>query len=211
MMYRNTDNTDNTDNAYGNGITFVTGNKKKLDEAKAILGRFEISNTELEIDEIQGSAEKVAKDKVRKAYSILKRPCFVDDTSFECSALGGLPGIYIRYFLDEIKPEGIYRMIDNFEDKTAEAVCMIAYMDESLDEPVAFRGSVHGRIVPPRKDNGFGFDLIFIPDGHDKTFSEMDNSEKNLISHRKRALELLKSFLEKRNRNDEHEIKTGKQ
>lgn len=177
-------------------ILFVTGNQKKLKEAKEILSDFNIINHELEIDEIQGSAERVAKDKAKKAFDILKKPCFVDDTSFECDALGGLPGIYIKFFLEEIKPEGIHKMISNFEDKSATAACTIAYMDESLDEPIAFRGEVRGQIVPPRKDNGFGFDLIFIPQGHDKTFSEMEPEEKNSISHRRRALESFRKYLE---------------
>lgn len=180
-------------------ILFVTGNQKKLKEAKEILDDFEIINHELEIDEIQGDAEKVAKDKARKAFDILKKPCFVDDTSFECDALGGLPGIYIKFFLEEIKPEGIHKMLSGFENKSATAACTIAYMDGTLDEPIAFRGAVKGQVVPPRKDNGFGFDLIFIPQDHDKTFSEMKPEEKNNISHRRRALELFREHLKKTN------------
>lgn len=94
-------------------------------------------------------------------------------------------------------------MLTGFEDKGAYALCTFAYSSGKLDEePVVFAGRTTGRIVPPRKKGdgpAFGWDPIFEPEGYGETYAEMDKSVKNRISHRSKALLLVKKHLESLN------------
>jgi inosine triphosphate pyrophosphatase len=175
-------------------LIFVTGNSKKFVEAKAVLEGVDLVQERFDITEIQGSAMDVVKDKARKALAKFKKPLFVEDTSLEFSALGGLPGPYIIHFLDAIGPEGLYRILKDYPDKRARAVCLAAYIEPGTD-PVVFEGSINGSIVSPRGHQDFGFDYVFMPDGYDKTFAEMEKDEKNRISHRSLAIRKLYDFL----------------
>lgn len=92
-------------------------------------------------------------------------------------------------------PSGIHRMISDWEDKSATAICMMA-LCESANSPIQiFKGDIKGSIVSPRGDNKFGWDPCFQPDGYEQTFSEMDDSLKNQISHRFHSLKALREYL----------------
>ncbi|MBN2881213.1 RdgB/HAM1 family non-canonical purine NTP pyrophosphatase [Candidatus Woesearchaeota archaeon] len=179
-------------------LIFVTGNKHKLNEARVILKDFDVENVVLNIDELQGNSEKIAAKKVLNAFEILKKPCFIDDTSLECNAINGLPGPYIKDFIDRIGPEGIYNMLKSFSNFKASAVCNIAYCDGDGNHLI-FRGEVKGKILSPRGTSEFDFDLIFSPDGEERTFAEMTLEEKNYYSHRKRALEKFAKYMKEKN------------
>ncbi|XP_061635067.1 inosine triphosphate pyrophosphatase isoform X3 [Phyllopteryx taeniolatus] len=115
-------------------------------------------------------------------------PVIVEDTCLCFKALGGLPGPYIKWFLDKLKPEGLYKLLAGFEDKSAWALCTFAFTS-GKDEPVQlFRGITQGRIVEPRGPRDFGWDPCFQPEGYDKTYAELPKEVKNSISHRYRAL-----------------------
>jgi len=177
-------------------LVFVTGNEEKLAEAKSILTDFRIDSVVLDLPELQGDRELVVKEKARLAAKKLGMPCFVDDTSLCFSALKGLPGIYIREFLEKIGRDGLVKLLTGFDDKSAEAVCMIGFCYPNK-EPICFEGITEGTIVNPRGDR-FGWDPIFQPFGYKKTYAEMTIIEKNKISHRKKALIKFKKFLEKK-------------
>jgi len=85
-------------------------------------------------------------------------------------------------------------MLAAFPDKSAQAVCTFAYCEGPGHEPIIFQGRTDGKIVPARGPTNFGWDPIFEYEG--KTYAEMDKVEKNKISHRFRALEKLKKWLE---------------
>lgn len=88
-------------------------------------------------------------------------------------------------------------LLAGHSDKTAYAQCVFAYVGEVGDEPVLFDGRCPGRIVEARAGEGeaFGWDPIFEPDeGEGRTFAQMDKVKKNRISHRGRALEMVKAF-----------------
>src|SRR5262249_52254269 len=88
----------------------------------------------------------------------------------------------------------IPRMLDTFADRGATAACAIAYTDGG--EIVATRGETRGTIASsPRGSNGFGWDTIFVPEGHTRTFAEMSGAEKDRVSHRRRAWEALAARL----------------
>jgi len=178
-------------------ITFVTGNKKKLEEFLSILGATfprEVINNGLDLPEFQGTPQEVATEKCREAAKTIKGPVFVEDTSLCFNALGGLPGPYIKWFLKNLGPDGLPRILADFEDKTGYALCIFAYSAGEGEEVVLFEGKTEGEIVKPRGKRDFGWDPIFLPTGFTQTYAELDAETKNSISHRGRALEKLKLY-----------------
>jgi inosine triphosphate pyrophosphatase len=175
-------------------IYFVTGNENKLKEARQILSHFDIENVELDLPELQGEREEVILEKARLAAKQLGKTCFVDDTSLCFNALKGLPGVYIKHFLEKLGRKGLFNLLKPYEDKGGEAVAMIGYCEPGKD-PIVFEGVTKGTIVEPKGDR-FGWDPIFQPDGYDQTYAEMSQEEKNEISHRKKALQKFNEWLE---------------
>ena len=111
--------------------------------------------------------------------------------------MNGLPGPLIKWFLKSLKNEGLVNIVEKLGDNRAQAKTIIGYSkNENSSCFCYFEGVVSGRIVAPRGETGFGWDPIFLPDGHDKTFAEMGKEEKNKISMRKKAATYLKRFLE---------------
>ncbi|MGM5484264.1 MAG: non-canonical purine NTP pyrophosphatase [Nanobdellota archaeon] len=172
-------------------LIFVTGNEKKLEEVREFFGDIEREDIK-GVPEIQGEPEDIARHKAKESYKILQKPCMVEDVDFGIKDWDYLPGPYIKEFLEKA---GVEKLADHFEGYEARAGCTVA-LALSKDDIRIFRGEVNGKIVRPRKDNGFGFDLIFVPEGYENTFSEMEIELKNKIGHRGKALLKLKSFIE---------------
>lgn len=179
-------------------ITFVTGNVKKLEEFKAILGTSfpkEIVSQKVDLPELQGDISEICIKKCKEAARIVQGPVIVEDTCLCFNALKGLPGPYIKWFLEKLEPEGLHKLLTGFEDKSAEAVCTFAYHPGEPDaEVVLFQGKTFGEIVEPRGRRDFGWDPCFQPVGYSQTYAEMTHEEKNKISHRFKALEKLKAY-----------------
>lgn len=179
-------------------ITFITGNKDKLREALAILGKvpgYEIESKKMDLPELQGEPDDVCTEKCLAASARFGCPVLVEDTSLCFNALSGLPGTNIKWFLNKLGSEGLHRLLAGFEDKTAYALCIFAYR-ESLEKKVQlFHGRTDGIIVSPRGTQNFGWDSCFQPVGYDKTYAEMNPEQKNSISHRFRALQALRNYL----------------
>ena len=186
-------------------ITFVTGNANKLREVQQILCGadgdllpYTITNQKIDLPELQGEPADIAKEKCRIAVEQLSDSntlCIIEDTSLCFHALNGLPGPYVKWFLDSVGHDGLNRMLVGFEDTTAYAQTIVALQD-SDDNIHVFEGRTEGKIVPARGDNAFGWDPIFEPlEGKGKTYAEMDAVEKNAISHRGRAFAKVRSFL----------------
>ncbi|RCI13518.1 hypothetical protein L249_5530 [Ophiocordyceps polyrhachis-furcata BCC 54312] len=174
-------------------VTFVTGNANKLREVKAILEpSIQVESKSLDIDEIQGSIDEITEYKCRRAAELLNGPVLVEDTALCFAALGSLPGPYIKHFLTTIGHDGLNNLVAAYADKSAEAVCTFGYSAGPNQKPILFQGRCPGTIVPPRGPARFGWDPVFEYQG--QTFAEMDASEKNSISHRARALEMLKNW-----------------
>ena len=219
-------------------IVFVTGNAKKAEEVQAILGgaacHFRVEQRALDLPELQGEPEAVAAEKCRFAVRALGGgvPVMVEDTSLCFNALGGLPGVYIKWFLDKTGHAGLNNLLAAYPDKSAYAQCIFAYSDGSDMAPLLFTGRTAGTIVPARGPLDFGalgsararrraarqpfsiclrgadadaplcphfagWDPVFLPDGYDKTYAEMEKALKNSISHRGRSLALLRAHLDK--------------
>ncbi|KAB5564870.1 hypothetical protein DKX38_004924 [Salix brachista] len=191
-------------------VTFVTGNAKKLEEVRAILGQaVPFQSLKLDLPELQGEPEEISKEKARLAAVEVKGPVLVEDTCLCFNALKGLPGTndlawpYIvertiinscsKWFLQKIGHEGLNNLLMAYEDKSAYALCAFSFALGPDAEPITFLGKTLGKIVAARGPNDFGWDPIFQPEGYEQTYAEMPKDEKNKISHRSKALDLVKS------------------
>ncbi len=180
-------------------ICFVTGNKLKFEEDKEILAEhgIDIEHIEMELPEIQADPPEIAKHKAMVAAEKTGKPCFVDDTALCFNALNGLPGEYVKFFVEKLGLPNLVKLLDGFVDKTAKAIALVAYCEPGK-EPILFEGVVDGTIVMPRGSR-FAWDPIFMPKGYDKTYAEMTVEEKNMISHRKKAMEKFAEYLKNNN------------
>ncbi|GAA5826289.1 hypothetical protein JCM11251_007242 [Rhodosporidiobolus azoricus] len=191
-------------------ILFVTGNANKLKEVRAILlastqstgadaaatPSFSVESQDLDLPEIQGTTQEVARAKVKAAAEAVGGPCITEDTALAFEALGGLPGPYIKFFMKAVGHEGLNNMLAGFPSKKATAICTFAYSPGPGQEPILFEGTTEGEIVPARGPTKFGWDPVFAPvEGEGKTYAEMDGAAKNAISHRYRALDKLRRYL----------------
>lgn len=175
-------------------VVFVTGNKGKLAEVQAILsGVANVEAVKMDLPELQGDVLEIAREKAVVAWKTIQRPCMIEDTSLCFNGMDGLPGPYIKWFLDKLGNEGLNDMLVGFADKTGYAQCIFTVVEGDRPEDVKFYvGRCSGTIVRPRGPGGFGWDPIFLPDGSELTFAEMSADAKNEISHRSKALAALK-------------------
>ncbi|MFB6198331.1 MAG: non-canonical purine NTP pyrophosphatase [Halobacteriaceae archaeon] len=168
---------------------FATSNEDKFREVQRFLP--DISQLDVDLIEIQhADHDTVVRDKVRRAADHAT-PIFVEDTALHLDCLDGLPGPFIKWFLDRIGLDGLYELCDRYDTYTAQAVTKIAYSDG--DSITTFTGTVEGTIVEPTGD-GFGWDPIFQPEDFDETYAEMGEG-KHEMSHRRRALDAFISSL----------------
>lgn len=172
-------------------IFIVTGNDHKWNEINNKLSKkinhIKFKRKILKLDEIQGSEKEIIKHKAIQAFKKLKKPCIIEDVSFGFKELNYFPGPYIKHFMKKVDTSNFYKL---FKNKKARATCTIALI-KSLNNIQIFQGQVYGNIVKKRKDNGFDFDRIFVPEGHNLAYSEMNIEQKNKISHRSKALNKL--------------------
>lgn len=151
-------------------VTFVTGNAKKLEEVRAILGSsIPFQSLKLDLPELQGEPEDISKEKARMAASQVNGPVLVEDTCLCFNALKGLPGPYIKWFLEKTGHEGLNNLLLAYEDKSAFAMCIFSLALGPGEEPMTFVGKTAGKIVPARGPADFGWDPVFQPDGFDQT------------------------------------------
>jgi XTP/dITP diphosphohydrolase len=177
---------------------FVTSNENKLREAAEILG-MDLHRADVDVPEIQSlDFEEVAAAKALAACEALGNPSYpviVDDSGLAVAAWGGFPGPLTRWLMKSVGNAGLLRMLAAEQDRSANAVCVVAVAD-AADSVRVFRGVVEGEIArEPRGEGGFGFDPIFVPEGQNRTYAEMGD-EKSMDSHRTRALREARSGLE---------------
>ncbi len=186
-------------------LVFATNNAHKLTEVRAMVGDdFEIlslddigCHTDIPetADSLQGNAVMKA-EFVRNNYGL---DCFADDSGLEVVALGGAPGVHsARYATDghdhRANIAKLLREMDGQSDRRARFRTVIALMTDGCTH--CFEGEVRGEITTEEHGtNGFGYDPVFRPEGHEKTFAEMSDDEKSAISHRARAVAKLVAHL----------------
>lgn len=192
-------------------VVLATRNIKKVDEISRILGNMDINLLTLndvpscpEVEEDAGTFEGNAIKKALVIARCTKKISVADDSGLEVYALGNAPGVMsARYAGENAKDiDNIDKLLVEMEHlpdggRRARFVCYIAlaFPDEKV---VVFSGFVEGHIGrEPRGSLGFGYDPVFYPVGYERTFAEMSPDEKDALSHRKAALEQLKSFFKK--------------
>lgn len=187
-------------------LVFATNNKNKLKEVQAMLTNFEIvslGNINC-FDDIPETAETLEGNAILKANYITEKynlNCFADDTGLEVKALNNEPGVYsARYAGEENNAEEnikkLLKELGNNSNRKAQFRTVIAL--NINQKQYIFEGICKGEILLKKQgENGFGYDTIFMPEGFNKSFAEMDINEKGSISHRGKAVEKLVTFLNK--------------
>lgn len=178
-------------------INFITGSDKKFREVKALLP--DVIQLRMDLPEIQEiDAQKIVEAKLQVALTYHDEELIVEDTSLYLECLGGLPGPLVKWFEKTMATEGIAKMAIALGDTRAVARTIIGYVDSERAIHF-FEGQVEGTIVMPRIPDAFGWDPIFMPNGYDRTFSEMTEEEKSAISMRGIAARKLLQHLDERN------------
>lgn len=155
---------------------FITGNQHKADYLARQLG-IQLNHQKVELDELQSTdLHVIVEHKLRQAYDIVQAAVLVEDVSLEYTALKGLPGPYIKWFINNAGLEASCRILDGFEDRSAIVKTTFGYFDGDVMH--FFDSQCPGTIsTEPRGENGFGFDAIFIGDGTHVTRAEMSPEE----------------------------------
>ncbi len=177
-------------------VTFITGNQHKADYLAKLLG-VELAHQKVALDELQSTdLHEIVEHKVRQAYGVVQGPVLVEDVSLEFTALGALPGPFIKFFVEaDDGLEHLCRMLDGFTDRRAVARCSFGYFDgESVR---FFDGQLEGTITDhPRGDGGYGWDKIFCPDGYDgKTRAELSTQDDEVTYRILKPFAALRDFL----------------
>ena len=187
----------------GDGLVVATHNKGKLREFRDLfdpLGIAVASSSELgvsEPEETGSTFEENARLKAVATAAATGRLALADDLGLAVEALAGAPGIHSARWAGE--PRDFYRAMSEVENelqatgafalaqRRAKFVCVLCLANPE-GAVQFFEGTVPGHLVwPPRGTQGFGYDPMFVPDGYDVTFGEMDPDNKHAISHRARA------------------------
>jgi XTP/dITP diphosphohydrolase len=186
-------------------LCFATNNSNKLVEIQALLGdNFQLSSlTDIgctaEIPEPFETITENSKAKAQFIWKHFEKDNFADDTGLEVYELGNEPGVYsARYAGPQRNATDnmnlLLQKLGTSSDRRARFVTIITLI--VAGEMQQFEGTVEGRIITEQRGtNGFGYDPIFVPDGHTRTFAEMTLDEKGKLSHRARAFEKLVTFL----------------
>jgi len=186
-------------------LIFASNNKHKLDEIRAsvksnhtIISLSEIGCTD-EIPEDYPDLVGNALQKARYIFSKYQKNCFADDTGLEIEGLDGRPGVYSARYAGEhcSFEDNMNKVLHEMQDISNRKACFKTVIALILNnKEYIFEGKVDGIILKERQgEEGFGYDPIFLPDGFSKSFAQMSLEEKNVISHRGRALAKLIDFL----------------
>ncbi len=172
---------------------FVTKNLNKLAEANRILG-FELLHIDLDLLEVQSlDVCEVVRQKAKDAFQKTGKVALVEDTGLYFESWNGLPGALIKWFLENVGASGILKMLGQEKNRAAVAKTAVGFFDGT--ETRIFIGETKGTIVSDLNSEGktgFGWDVLFVPEGSDKSFAELSPQEKDALSMRKKALEKMR-------------------
>jgi inosine triphosphate pyrophosphatase len=175
-------------------FVFITGNQNKADFLKQWLGR-PVKHHKLDLDELQSlDSHVIAEHKARQAYDILKQPVLIEDASLTFTAMGRLPGTFVKWFIEELGIEGLAKLAAGLPSQEAVGRVVYALYDGTTLQ--IFDGEMRGHVVGERRGKGgFGFDSIFVNDGFDITRAEMAQADYVATSYRTDAMKKLRAYL----------------
>jgi len=185
-------------------LCFATNNAHKLAEVADMLGGAFTLKTLQAIgchEELPETTDTIEGNSAQKAEYIWEHygiNCFADDSGLEVAALNGAPGVHSAYYSGQrhhqLNIERVLAELQSHSDRKARFKSVITLVLDGQTHQ--FEGIVNGQLLTsPRGTDGFGYDPIFVPDGHDRTFAEMSMAEKSQLSHRAKAFEKLVAFL----------------
>jgi XTP/dITP diphosphohydrolase len=186
-------------------IVFATNNGHKLEEVRKILSG-EINLLSLKdincFDDIPETSDTLEGNALQKVSYIKENygyDCFADDTGLEVEALNNEPGVHSARYAGEARDsnaniEKLLRELNNVENRKAYFRTVIALIRKGRE--YFFEGKIKGTIINEKRGkSGFGYDPVFVPEGYDKTFAELEINEKNKISHRSIAIKKLSEWI----------------
>jgi XTP/dITP diphosphohydrolase len=187
-------------------LCIASNNRHKIEEIRDIIGStFKVVDLE-DIgcfEELPETRETLEDNSLQKAEYVLQHynvPCFADDSGLEVEALLGEPGVYSARYAGPQRnsDDNINLLLKNLGDNSNRKARFrtVITLVGLEPKPVHFEGVVNGSIIDSKRGaSGFGYDPIFVPDGHNRTYAEMSLREKSLLSHRAIAVKKLESYL----------------
>lgn len=187
-------------------IIFASNNAHKLAEIRSIVPPslkvigLEEAGIFKEIPEPHDTLQQNAEEKSRCIFKLTGANCFSEDTGLEVETLLGAPGVKSARYAGEQADsekniEKLLKNLEGIENRKARFRTVISLIWEGNE--YSFEGICQGRIsLQPSGKKGFGYDPVFIPEGSEKAFAEMEMTEKNIFSHRKKATLQLINFLQ---------------
>ena len=188
-------------------LVFATRNKGKYNEVKKMMPRninlLSLNDLNFigDIQETGKTLKQNAKIKSDFIFNNFGINCFADDTGLEIDSLNGMPGVYSARFAGKTcnsneNIEKVWKLLTGYKNTDAKFKSILSLNING--KTFFFEGKIDGKIIfNKRGNNGFGYDSIFVPNGYNKTFAELNLVEKNEISHRSEALKRLIIFLDK--------------
>lgn len=179
-------------------VVLLTSNAQKAIEIGEALRPYDIKviAKNIEVDEIQSTdIAEVVRDKVEKAYAIVKQPVIVDDTGIFFVGYNKFPGVLSRYAFMTLGFPGLFRLI--LPGQRAYFCSYIALKTSAKAKPVLFKGICRGRLIRElrgKRKKKMPYDNIFIPDGDTKTFSQLGVAGKQKYDHRSKAVRLFARY-----------------
>lgn len=186
-------------------LIFATNNQHKADEIRHVIGAsFELltlreAGIDIDIPEPYDTLHENASAKSGTIYGLTQVSCFSEDTGLEVTVLNGQPGVKSARYAGDDKSfdKNIDKLLNELKGKTDRTARFRTVISLILDgKEYLFEGICEGSIITGRRGTaGFGYDPVFVPQGSDQTFAEMDMTQKSIFSHRKKATEKLVAFL----------------
>lgn len=187
-------------------LILATNNTHKVEEIKHFLAnKFEIVTLdemgfEGDIEENGATLEENSLIKAQFIYEKYQQNCLADDSGLEVNALNKQPGVHSARYAGPQRShaDNMDLLLKNLKDKTDRSAQFRTVISLIFEGKLhQFEGEITGKIISEKRGNqGFGYDPIFIPEGHNVTFAEMSLEQKNGLSHRTRAIQKMAQFLE---------------
>ncbi|WP_438936310.1 XTP/dITP diphosphatase [Staphylococcus pseudintermedius] len=187
-------------------IVIASSNQGKINDFKVIFSEDNVIGInemieDFDVEETGTTFEENARLKSEAAAKLLNATVIADDSGLEVVALNGKPGVYSARYAgvqksDEANIEKVLKGLENEENRAARFVCVIS-MTTATGETTTFKGTVEGEITLSQiGENGFGYDPIFLIPERQKTMAQLTAEEKSEISHRRKAIDQLKAYIE---------------
>ncbi|HCA7530522.1 TPA: XTP/dITP diphosphatase [Staphylococcus pseudintermedius] len=187
-------------------IVIASSNQGKINDFKVIFSEDNVIGInemieDFDVEETGTTFEENARLKSEAAAKLLNATVIADDSGLEVAALNGEPGVYSARYAgvqksDEANIEKVLKGLENEENRAARFVCVIS-MTTATGETTTFKGTVEGKITLSQiGENGFGYDPIFLIPERQKTMAQLTAEEKSEISHRRKAIDQLKAYIE---------------